>query len=184
MQSTLVLNATFEPIHTDSSRKAISKIINGKAISLMDSDRTLSYADGEVPVPYVIMLTKQAPYHAYKQLKRRSVFSMKSVLLRDKYTCAYCEGPAQTVDHVLPKALGGKSTYENCVAACSKCNSKKGSKTLQEMGWKLHFVPGIPGPWSIGSPYQSLARKAPNKSVLKLWLPYLSKFDTKVEALV
>lgn len=48
------------------------------------------------------------------------------ILERDHYTCVYCEKHGDTIDHVIPKALGGLTTPKNCICACSSCNEKKG----------------------------------------------------------
>ena len=43
---------------------------------------------------------------------------------------------------------GGTNSWENLVTCCSKCNSLKGSKTLQELKWKLKSKPRVRGPAS------------------------------------
>ena len=55
-------------------------------------------------------------------------------MVRDGFKCAYCgaKDVRLTIDHITPKALGGKSTFENCVASCKPCNSRKGHKTCRE----------------------------------------------------
>jgi 5-methylcytosine-specific restriction endonuclease McrA len=53
-----------------------------------------------------------------------------AVLARDGYTCAYCGQDASTVDHVRSiKAGGDPMDMDNCVAACRRCNSSKGSRS-------------------------------------------------------
>ena len=54
------------------------------------------------------------------------------------------EEKALTFDHVVPRSRGGKTTWDNIVTACFKCNTKKGSRTPAEMGWKLKKVPKKP----------------------------------------
>jgi 5-methylcytosine-specific restriction endonuclease McrA len=67
-------------------------------------------------------------------------------MIRDKFKCVYCGGGEIdgrfTIDHVLPKALGGKSSFENCVTACKPCNNKKGHKSCEhaKMWPKAHLV--------------------------------------------
>lgn len=39
-----------------------------------------------------------------------------------------------TVDHIIPKASGGKNTFENCVASCKPCNNRKGDCSCKEIG--------------------------------------------------
>jgi hypothetical protein len=67
----------------------------------------------------------------YQKKKTAVRFSKQNVFLRDQYRCQYCGIDIQkryaTLDHVLPVSHGGKSTFENCVCACSTCNSNKGS---------------------------------------------------------
>lgn len=50
------------------------------------------------------------------------------VLVRDGYTCYYCGSPANTVDHIIPRRLGGDDSMDNLVAACKKCNYSKGGR--------------------------------------------------------
>jgi 5-methylcytosine-specific restriction endonuclease McrA len=52
------------------------------------------------------------------------------ILMRDGYRCAYCHGPANSVDHVVPRKRNGSDTSENLVAACSSCNSEKNDREL------------------------------------------------------
>ena len=50
------------------------------------------------------------------------------ILARDGHRCHYCGKPARTVDHVLPVAAGGTDDPSNLVAACRRCNARKGSR--------------------------------------------------------
>src|SRR5918997_151246 len=75
------------------------------------------------------------------------------VLARDERRCAFCGGPASTVDHVLPRSRGGGDTWENTVAACARCNNRKGGRTPAEARMPLRWSPvtrcptGSPQPW-------------------------------------
>ena len=70
-----------------------------------------------------------------KIYKSRVPFSKKNVFIRDDFKCAYCgvRDVRLTIDHVLPKSKGGKSTFENCVACCKPCNDKKGNKLCNDI---------------------------------------------------
>lgn len=57
-----------------------------------------------------------------------------AVLRRDRGTCAYCGGPATTVDHIVPKAHGGDDSLVNLIAACRSCNSSKGARSFSDRG--------------------------------------------------
>ncbi|MBD3260333.1 MAG: HNH endonuclease [Candidatus Altiarchaeales archaeon] len=106
-----------------------------------------------IRIPRVIVLM------LYDRLPKRHVrFSRKNIFERDKWQCQYCgikpsnkkdalswmKSNVLNLDHVVPRARGGKTTWENVVASCYKCNSKKGSKTLKELGWKLKKEPNKP----------------------------------------
>jgi 5-methylcytosine-specific restriction endonuclease McrA len=66
--------------------------------------------------------------------KARVPFSKKNVMIRDGFKCVYCgvKGVVFTIDHVVPRSKGGKSTFENCVTACKPCNNRKGHQTCRE----------------------------------------------------
>jgi 5-methylcytosine-specific restriction endonuclease McrA len=70
--------------------------------------------------------------------------SRKALFARDNYECAFCGGHADTIDHVTPKAHGGKHEWANVVAACSPCNHYKADRTPEEAGMKLRFIPFVP----------------------------------------
>ena len=68
-----------------------------------------------------------------------------NVFLRDKFSCQYCGSKKDlTFDHLLPRAHGGETTWENIVTACSMCNVKKGGKLLKHSGMKPKNYPKVP----------------------------------------
>jgi len=71
--------------------------------------------------------------------------SRAAVLRRDRYRCAYCGQTGTTLDHVVPKSRGGRTTWTNCVAACASCNERKANRTPEEAGMRLDTVPRRPG---------------------------------------
>lgn len=73
------------------------------------------------------------------------VLSRENILRRDNYTCGYCGRTGTTYDHIVPRHLGGKTSWLNCVAACADCNNRrKGGKTLAQSGMVLQIVPYVP----------------------------------------
>lgn len=77
-------------------------------------------------VPSVVMTSK------YVKWNRMVKFSRTNILLRDNYTCQYCNNsslPAHelTMDHVLPRSHGGRTNWTNIVTACHPCNRRKGN---------------------------------------------------------
>jgi 5-methylcytosine-specific restriction endonuclease McrA len=74
------------------------------------------------------------------KLTRREIFR------RDNYTCQYCgrHDTPLTIDHILPKRLGGQHIWTNVVAACPSCNHRKGGRRLNEVQMKLLHLPKEP----------------------------------------
>ncbi|NOY98478.1 MAG: HNH endonuclease [Chloroflexi bacterium] len=137
----LVLNANFEPINVCNTRRAIGLILTGKAAMVMNGRGWIHTVSQEFPRPSIIrleyMIRRPRPQ---VRLTRREVFR------RDQYTCQYCgrRVPNLTVDHVIPKRLGGQHTWTNVVAACSTCNHRKGGRRLSEVHMKLLRQPKEP----------------------------------------
>jgi len=132
----LVLNATYEPVNVCGARRAIILILKGAALAEEESAREIRAASLAMRVPSVIRLLEynRIPYQT-------RVLSRKNILIRDHYTCQFCAetlAAAQlTLDHVLPRSQGGKSTWENLVACCYQCNNSKGDRTPEQAGMKL-----------------------------------------------
>lgn len=137
----LVLNQNYEPLNVCNAKRAIVLVMKGKAEVLEQNHKILRSVSGSVHCPSVIrlvyMIKKPRPV---AKLTRREIF------IRDNYTCQYCGTKTKdlTLDHVIPKHKGGQHTWENLVSACKECNHRKGSKSLQETGFKLHRQPFEP----------------------------------------
>ncbi|HAY43945.1 MAG TPA: HNH endonuclease [Micrococcaceae bacterium] len=138
---TLVLNAGFEPLAVVTFRRALILVLTEKAtIILQDDDSPVRGTDRELPRPTVIVLKRyvRRPYRNMIHVTRRGV------LRRDHFRCAYCGKNANTIDHVIPRSRGGQNTWENLVAACLSCNSRKADKMLAQLGWQLLLTPHQP----------------------------------------
>ena len=132
MSDTLFLNSTYEPM----SVIPLSVISWQRAMKLLFLERVkvlAHYDDWTVhsqkcafPVPALVITTE------YFDFKKSIRYSKHNVYLRDLYQCQYCgdtfDPSALTIDHVIPRAMGGKTTWENVVAACKDCNSEKADK--------------------------------------------------------
>jgi 5-methylcytosine-specific restriction endonuclease McrA len=113
---------------------------------LLDRERVLRTTRESIVKPEVILL------RGYGGVPRREVaFSRRNLYRRDGYACQYCgkRRPQDelSIDHVVPKSRGGTTTWENCVLACVRCNTKKANKTLPEVGFTLLRAPLRPT-WS------------------------------------
>ena len=100
MNNVLLLNATFEPLCAVSVRRADVLLFKGKAEVLEGDGGTLHSEKLSVAIPSVIRLVYyvKVPYYGRKSLSRKAVFA------RDSWSCQYCGGPAETVDHVVPRS--------------------------------------------------------------------------------
>ncbi len=90
-----------------------------------------------IAVPRIIRLL------GYDKLPRQDVkFNRRNIYARDSSKCQYCGRKFSTtelsLDHVLPKSQGGKSSWENIVCCCVKCNVKKGGRTPDQA--KMHLI--------------------------------------------
>ncbi len=141
MQTTLVLNAGYEPLAVVSFKRALVLVLNGKAsVVASDAGHPVVSTSGEWDRPAVILLNR----YVRLPMGRAVPVSRRGVLRRDAHRCAYCGGHAATVDHVMPRSRGGADTWENLVACCLRCNNDKGDRTPHEMGWRLRFTPRPP----------------------------------------
>ena len=133
MAQALVLNATYEPISVVPARRAVVLLVRDKAELVESRQRHWSSERMTIPVPSVIRLRTyvRVPFRRRVPLNRKAVFG------RDDSTCQYCGRPAENIDHVLPRSRGGEHTWENIVAACRSCNTRKGDRTPQEAGLSL-----------------------------------------------
>lgn len=128
-----------------SDKRAAILLIKGVA----EPDPTYGVANTfrNVDKSFVIEVTKVIRLIKYygNIYKARIKWTKRAVLNRDKHTCQYCGSHnANTIDHIVPRMLGGGNTFENTVACCQGCNIKKGDSTLQSLGWKLLSKPKEP----------------------------------------
>jgi 5-methylcytosine-specific restriction endonuclease McrA len=158
---TLVLNRNWQPVGVATVAKALTKVWNDGAQIVDPADyqqyswddwSQLRPADGDLcirtrrfrlRVPEVVTLTK------YDRLPTNAVtFSRRNVFKRDRFTCQYCgtqPGSEElTIDHVVPRAHGGTSTWTNCVLACIECNARKADRTPEQAGMPLRSQPERP----------------------------------------
>jgi 5-methylcytosine-specific restriction endonuclease McrA len=137
----LVLNANFEPINVCNTRRAIGLMLDGRATLVANGRGIIQTVSTTFPLPSVIRLEHmiQRP-RPHVKLTRREIFR------RDNYTCQYCgrKLPNLTIDHVLPRHLGGMHIWTNVVAACSACNHHKGGRKLEESHMHLLQIPREP----------------------------------------
>jgi len=160
MARALVLNATDHPLAVVPARRAVVLVLKDKAEVVASnglifrSERLTMAAPAVVRLRYFVRI----PYRAHAALTRRAVFA------RDGWVCQYCGRPAENVDHVVPRSRGGTHTWDNVVAACRRCNSRKENRLHTDIGLRLARQPFAPS----DSFRLSLGRPDPE------WEPYLA----------
>ena len=136
--SVRLLNASYEPMGKVSFKHAVRMLFREVATVEEGDQRRMI---GPHPWPAVIRLVR---YVAATWLYRPAAYSRQGVLVRDRHRCAYCGEHATTVDHVLPRSRGGQWSWLNTVAACGRCNSRKGDRTPAEARMSLLVRPHQP----------------------------------------
>ncbi len=182
----LVLNKSFLPVHITSLKRAFILLYQGVAkavdenyrtfafdswqdISVLDKTQSVGLVNKFIRVPRVILLIN------YDKIPKRYIkFSRANIFLRDKNKCQYCGKEFKkndlNLDHVIPRAYGGISSWENIVCSCIKCNRIKGGRTPEEAKMKLTRKPKKPE-WS---PYYHISL---TNILYKEWMPFLNLVD-------
>lgn len=182
----LVLNRSYMPIHVTSARRAFTLIYQEMARALSENYQTFGFHEwrqlpagenrasvgttsGRIRLPRVIVLV------TFDRIPRRHVrYSRVNVFTRDKYTCQYCGvRPPRSdlnLDHVVPRSLGGSTTWENVVCSCVDCNRRKGGRTPQQARLRLRRKPARPR-WT---PLMNLAISSAR---YEEWRPFLGIVD-------
>ena len=163
----LLLNASFEPLHVITSRRALGLVLSGKAdLVVPDGEaRVRSTGGAEFAVPAVVRLRRmvRVPFQATAPLSRRAIQA------RDGRRCQVkgCSRVAHTIDHIVPRSRGGGHEWTNVAMMCVRHNSAKGDRLLDELGWRLKQDPVAPRGALI------LLARAGLAAPPACWLPYL-----------
>ena len=144
MSDVIVLNADYGYLHSISWQEAICLLFKDVAVTIIESGKKARSAYLTMTIPEVIVLKKQVR----TKFKKEVPWSRHAMFLRDGFACQYC-GTEQaqrhlTVDHVIPRAQGGKTSFDNCVTACYECNQIKGDKTPRQSQMRLAREPYHP----------------------------------------
>ncbi len=165
----LILNADYQPLSYFplslwSWQDAVKAVFLDRVNVVDHYDRTVRSANFEMLLPSVVALKD------YVAQNRTPAFTRFNLFLRDGFQCVYCSSPDElTFDHVVPRRLGGKTSWTNISAACSKCNLKKGGRTPKEAGMNLNSKPYKPTMHQL----QAQGRKFPPNHLHESWLDYL-----------
>jgi 5-methylcytosine-specific restriction endonuclease McrA len=129
-QTVLVLNFDYTPLNIVAGRRAIVLLLKERAVVVSDT---------------VIRLRTYISMPLNRTAKEKP--TKAAIYRRDNNTCQYCGSTRSlTIDHLIPRCRGGADSWENTLLACSSCNTKKGSKSLEQSGLKLARKPRPPLP--------------------------------------
>ncbi len=173
----LVLNADYRPLSYYPLslwpwQEAVKAVWLDRVDVVAEYDTTARSPSTQIRIPSVVVLKD------FVKPQRRVAFTRFNLFLRDEFRCQYCGSRGDlTFDHVVPRASGGITSWENVVAACSPCNLKKGSKSLRRAGMHLRKVPRRPSSGEM----QNMGRKFPPNHLHDSWMDFLY-WDVELEA--
>ena len=166
----LILNADYRPLSYFplslwSWQEAIKAVYLERVNVAAEYEEVVRSEKLTLPLPSVIVLKN------YVVPTKTVPFTRATLFLRDEFTCQYCgyKGKDLTFDHVVPKSRGGKTRWNNVVAACQSCNLRKAAKTTSQAGFKLKKAPTKPSPEVL----LNKGKKFPPSDMHKSWSDFL-----------
>ena len=173
----LVLNADYTPLSYYPLslwpwQTAIKAIFLDRVDVIETYEREVHSPTVQMKIPSVIALKQYVKPSEYPAFTRFNLF------LRDRFHCQYCGSPHQlTFDHVVPRRLGGKTTWQNVATACAPCNMRKGGRTPAQANMRLMVPPIRPTSWQL----QERGRAFPPNYLHDSWHDWLY-WDVELEA--
>ncbi len=173
----LVLNADYRPLSYYPLslwpwQEAVKAAWLDRVTIVAEYDQTVRSPSTEIRIPSVVVLRD------YVKPQKRVAFTRFNLFLRDEFACQYCGTTGDlTFDHVVPRAAGGTTNWQNVVAACGRCNLSKGSKSLAQAGMSLRKPPRQPGAEEL----KNMGRRFPPNHLHESWLDFLY-WDAELEA--
>lgn len=165
----LILNADYQPLSYFplslwSWQDAVKAVFLDRVNVVDHYEQCVRSASLEMQMPSVVALKDYVPQN------RAPAFTRFNLFLRDGFQCVYCGSPDElTFDHVLPRRLGGQTSWDNIVAACSHCNLRKGGRHPKDCGMQPRSRPHRPTMFEL----QTQGRRFPPNHLHESWLDYL-----------
>jgi len=173
----LVLNADYTPLSYYPLslwpwQTAIKAIFLERVDVVATYEREVHSPNLNMKIPSVIALKQ------YVKPSEFPAFTRFNLFLRDRFICQYCGSPHNlTFDHVVPRRLGGRTTWQNVATACAPCNMRKGGRTPAQAGMRLMVQPIRPTSWQL----QERGRAFPPNYLHDSWHDWLY-WDVELEA--
>ena len=172
----LVLNADYTPLSYYPLslwpwQTAVKAVFLDRVTIVENYEREIHSPTRTMPIPSVIALRQYVKPSQYPAFTRFNLF------LRDRFACQYCgSGKDLTFDHVVPRRLGGRTSWENVTTACAPCNLRKGGRTPAQAHMPLHQKPWRPTSWQL----QDNGRAFPPGYLHESWIDWLY-WDVELE---
>ena len=173
----LVLNADYRPLSYYPLslwpwQDAVKAAFLDRVDIVAEYDELVRSPSMTLRIPSVVVLKD------YVKPRKRVAFTRFNLFLRDEFLCQYCGGMGElTFDHVVPRSAGGRTSWENVVAACAPCNLRKGSKSLRQARMSLRKPPRRPGVGEL----LNIGRKFPPNYLHESWMDFLY-WDAELDA--
>lgn len=172
----LVLNAdhrplSYFPLSLWSWQDAIKAVFLERVNILAEYERVVRSPSFQMKIPSVVSLK------TYVRPARHPAFTRFNVFLRDRFACQYCGSDEDlTFDHVIPRSRGGRTTWDNVVAACAPCNLLKGGRLAHHSGMHPRHPPHKPSVTEL----RNNGRLFPPNYLHESWADYLY-WDSELE---
>ena len=159
----LVLNQSYQPLMVVGAKRAVCLVLSKRSECVDNYSEVIKSQSFSMNLPSIIRINRYVKY-----VRNNIVLNRSNILKRDNFICQYCRKSSQTmtIDHVIPKNKGGLDAWENLVAACAKCNTKKGDTILDRIDMKLIKKPKKPN-------YLFYFKQYINEDVEESWKQYL-----------
>lgn len=173
----LVLNADYRPLSYYplslwSWQDAVKAAFLDRVDIVAEYDQVVRSPSMTLKIPSVVVLKD------YIKPRKRVAFTRFNLFLRDEFRCQYCGSKGDlTFDHVVPRAAGGVTSWENVVAACSPCNLRKGCKSLRDTNLALRKIPSQPAAGEL----MNMGRRFPPNHLHESWVDFLY-WDAELDA--
>lgn len=174
----LVLNADYTPLSQMplslwSWQDSLRAVFSGKATVISEYSLSIRSVNVEVKLPSVIALKN---YHRMPDTV--PMMNRRNVYIRDNFKCCYCMETFTpdnlSLDHVVPRAKGGKLSWTNTVTSCYSCNFRKGQtmpEDLPKLGMKLRSLPRVPSYTELQQKSKQYSRRG---HIHTDWCPFLT----------
>lgn len=177
---TLVLNADHTPLEVIQWQPAIRDIISGDAYRIYDHDVDVHSSRQAWPLPSVMArqaFVRREKHPAFnRKLAVAAYWHADTIEPGAHWTCGLCGGPLHkrdiTIEHVVPRYMGGKDSWDNIVLAHPACNNAKGHRSLDRSGFTLHVTPFRPSALFLSM--QSVRMIASRNHEPQEWRSYLT----------